>query len=179
MSGGPRTSPEELVGVVEPYVYASNAPPMFKDPLGLSPCPVFDVSAKPGYIQGQGLPPGKAIKGGCVRGFCGLAKPELSGIYEETDVPIGVHAQSSASSSSTTTPASRQRRRRASTLPWQEWNREDHAQNAAGSSETYLRFPSRRAILGRCPRQRNFGRNETSRGIARHEFVKVEFRLAQ
>jgi hypothetical protein len=89
MSGGPRTSAEELAGVIEPYAYASNSPLMFKDPLGLSPCPAFRVYPKSDYIQGHGLPPGKTIKGCAYVGLCGLAKPKFIGIYEKTDVPIG------------------------------------------------------------------------------------------
>jgi RHS repeat-associated protein len=87
--GETRTLAEELVGVLEPYAYASDSPLTFKDPLGLSPCPAFRVYPESGYIQGQGLPPGKTIKGCAYVGYCGLAKPKFIGIYEKTDVPIG------------------------------------------------------------------------------------------
>ena len=89
ISGGIRIRPDELSGGTEDYGYAGDSPIMFKDPLGLSYCPAFTVYKKSDYIQGQGLPPGKTIKGCAYVGYCGLAKPKFIGIYEKTDIPIG------------------------------------------------------------------------------------------
>jgi hypothetical protein len=58
-------------------------------PAWTSYCPAFSITKVGDYIQGQGLPPGKTIKGCAYVGYCGLAKPKFVGIYETTDVRIG------------------------------------------------------------------------------------------
>jgi hypothetical protein len=64
-------NPEDVAAGTEPYVYASDNPLRFSDPLGLYPCVVYAVTPKTDYLQDIEGPPGKTFFGCQYIGVCG------------------------------------------------------------------------------------------------------------